>query len=37
MATEYLIALMGFVTVVCVYFWVVRKKPEETEKQPSAN
>jgi hypothetical protein len=37
METEYLIALMGVVTVVCVYFWVVRKKPEDVEKQASTN
>ena len=33
METPFLIALMGVVTVVCTYFWVVRRKPEEnTEK-----
>jgi len=31
METEYLVALMGFVTVVCVYFWVVREKPKPNE------
>jgi hypothetical protein len=32
MGIELLIAIMGVVTVVCVYFWVVRQKPEQTEK-----
>lgn len=31
MTTEFLVALMGVVTVVCIYFWVVRKKPAETD------
>ena len=31
METSYLIALMGVVTVVCVYFWVVRQKAEKTD------
>lgn len=31
MTTEFLVALMGFVTVVCIYFWVVRKKPGEAD------
>jgi hypothetical protein len=32
MELGYLVALMGLVTIVCVYFWVVREKPEQTER-----
>jgi hypothetical protein len=35
MGIEVLIGIMAVVTVVCVYFWVVREKPEQTEKNPS--
>jgi hypothetical protein len=27
-----LIGVMGFLTIVCVYFWLVRSKPSETPK-----
>ena len=33
METQFLVALMGFVTVVCVYFWVVRQKAVEQPEQ----
>ncbi len=31
MEISLLIAIMGVVTVVCTYFWVVRTKSEKTE------
>lgn len=31
MTTQLLVAIMGVVTVVCIYFWVVRKKPGEAD------